>query len=71
MFQKEVVEKIKTQILCLFYYYYFKSCHLWDNMKKYCSAGQATCQQTQRMRIACLVPKATDTLTITVFPLQQ
>jgi len=41
VFQKEVVEKIKTHILCsknLFW----KSCRLWDNVEKCRSARQAT-----------------------------
>ena len=41
MFQTKVVQKIKTHILCSVAFFR-KSCHLWDNVGKYCSAGQAT-----------------------------
>jgi hypothetical protein len=34
------VEKIKTHILCLVTFFR-KSCRLWDNVEKYCKAGQA------------------------------
>ena len=41
MFQTKVVEKIKTHILCSVTFFR-KSCRLWDNVEKYCTAGQAT-----------------------------
>jgi len=41
MLQTKVVEKIKTHILCL-RTFFRKSCRLWDNVQKYCTAGQAT-----------------------------
>jgi len=41
MFQTKVVEKIKTHILCSVTFIQ-KSCCLWDNVKKYYRAGQAT-----------------------------
>jgi hypothetical protein len=41
MFQKEVVEKIKTQILCLISVFR-KLCLLSDDVEKYCRVGQAT-----------------------------
>jgi len=41
MFQTKVVEKIKTHTLCSVTFIK-KSCHLWDNVEKYCRAGQAT-----------------------------
>ena len=41
MFETEVVEEIKTHILCS-KIFFFKSYHLWDNVEKYCRAGQAT-----------------------------
>jgi len=41
MFQPKVVEKIKTHILCSMTFFR-KSCCLWDNVEKYCRAGQAT-----------------------------
>ena len=43
MFQTKVVEKIKTHILCSVTFFFFrKSCRLWDNVEKYGRAGQAT-----------------------------
>jgi len=41
MFQTEVVEKVKT---CILYSVTFswKLCRVWDNVEKYCRAGQAT-----------------------------
>jgi len=41
MFQTKVVEKIKSHILCSVIFLR-KSCCLWDNVEKYCTAGQAT-----------------------------
>ena len=41
MFQTEVVEKIKTHILCSVTFF-SKIYRLWDNVEKYCRAGQAT-----------------------------
>ena len=41
MFQTNVVEKIKTHILCSVTFF-LKSCRLRDNMEKYCRAEQAT-----------------------------
>ena len=49
-----------------------KLCCLWDNVVKYCRAGQATddkIQVIQHMRIACWIPKATDSHN--AFPIQQ
>jgi hypothetical protein len=43
MFQTKVVEKIKTHI-SVFSNLKKKSCRLWDNVEKYCRAGQATRQ---------------------------
>jgi hypothetical protein len=40
MFQLKVVEKIKTHILWSITFFR-KSCHLWDNVEKYSTAGQA------------------------------
>jgi len=42
MFQTKVVRKIKTHILRSVIYIFFKSCHLWENVEKYCTAEQAT-----------------------------
>ena len=41
MFYKNVVEKIKTRILCSVTFFR-KLCRLWDNVEKYWRAGQAT-----------------------------
>jgi hypothetical protein len=54
--------------------FFFKSCRLWDNVVKYCRAGQTT-DDIWRMRTACWIPKATNassqSVTIIAFPLQQ
>jgi len=61
MFRTKVVEKIKTHILCLVTFFR-KSCRLWDNLGKYCRAGQATDNNIiWRMRIGCWITKATNT----------
>ena len=41
MFRTKAVQKIKTHILCSVTFFR-KSCRLWDNVEKYCRAGQAT-----------------------------
>ena len=45
MFQARVVENIKIQILCSITFFR-KSRRLWDNVEKYCRAGQATDENT-------------------------
>jgi len=40
-FQKKVVEEINTHILYSIIFFK-KSCRLWDNVEKCCTAGQAT-----------------------------
>jgi len=58
---EKVVEKIKVNILCAANFIQ-KSRRLWDNVKKYGRARQATDDSIiRRMRIACWIPKATDT----------
>ena len=45
MFQANVVEEIKTHILCsvtFFFFFFTKSNLLWDNVEKDCRAGQPT-----------------------------
>ena len=42
MFQRKAVEKIKTRILCSVNFFSPKIVPLWDNVEKYCRAGQAT-----------------------------
>ena len=44
-------------------FFFRKSCRLWNNVEKYCGAGKAT-DTIWRMRVACWVPKATNTLII-------
>jgi hypothetical protein len=75
MFQTKFVAKIKTHILCSVTVFR-KSCRLWDNVEKYCKAGQATVDNiTRRMRFACWITKATHThseyVIFIAFPWQQ
>jgi hypothetical protein len=64
MFQTKVVEKIKTHILCSVTFFW-KSCRLWDILDKLGTARQATDDKIiRRMRFACRITKATDTLLI-------
>jgi hypothetical protein len=61
MFQTNVVEKIKTQILCSVTFFR-KPSRLWDNVEKRGRAWQATDYNIiLRMRFACWIAKATDT----------
>jgi hypothetical protein len=53
-------------------HFFFKSCRLWDNVEKYCTAGQAT--DGNMAHAHCMpIPKATDMhseyVIITDFPL--
>jgi hypothetical protein len=52
MFQTNVVEKIKTHILCSVTFFR-KSCRLWDNVEKHGRARQAIDNRIRRMRFAC------------------
>ena len=75
MFQRKVVEKIKTHILFPITFF-SQILPLRDNVKNYCRAWQATDDSiTPRMRIACWITKAVNThseyATIFAFPLQQ
>ena len=56
-FQTEVVEKIKACRFLFNNFLFRKSCCLWDNVEKYCAAGQAA-DVIWRMRIACWIKKA-------------
>jgi hypothetical protein len=38
----KVEEKIETCVLCSINFVFGKLCRLWDNVEKYCRAGQAT-----------------------------
>jgi hypothetical protein len=58
----EVVEKIKTHILCSVTFFFRISCRLWDKMEIYGRPRQATDNIiTRRMRFACWIAKATNT----------
>jgi hypothetical protein len=61
MFRTEVVAKIKTLILCSVTFFR-KSYRLWDNVVKYCRAGQAT-DENIALLITCWITKATNTNT--------
>jgi hypothetical protein len=62
MFQTKVVQKIKTHILCSMYCFR-KLWRLWGNGEKCGRARQVTDDNIiRRMRFACWVTKATDTL---------
>jgi len=81
MFQTKVVEKSKTHILCLITFFFFENRDvneiMWKNIVEL-GRSQIT---IWRMRIACCIPKATNTHTHThthtqyvifiPFPLQQ
>jgi hypothetical protein len=61
MFQTEVVEEIKTHILCSVTFLQ-KLCHLWDYVEKYHRARWATDDNIiWCMHFACWANKATDT----------
>jgi len=61
MFQTKLVARMKKHILCSVNFFPSKLCCLWDNVKEYCWAGQATDDNIiWSMRILCWVPKATD-----------
>jgi hypothetical protein len=46
---------------CMFNNVFPKSCRLWDNVEKSCTAGEATDDDIiRRMRNACYITKATD-----------
>jgi len=42
MFQTKVVEEIKTYYILFCNFLFRKSCRLWENVEKYCRAGQGT-----------------------------
>ena len=63
MFQTNYVEKIKTHVLCLVTFSENRS--IWDNVEQFCRATDVNI--IQRMRIACWIPKATNTRTQVVY----
>jgi hypothetical protein len=75
MFQTKVVEKIKTHILYSVTFFR-KSGRLWDNVEKYCTAGQATDDSMiWRMHTAWWIPNCTNLhseyVILVAFPLEQ
>jgi len=63
MFLTKVLEKININILCSMTFFR-KSCHLWDDVQKYCRAGQTTDGNTiWRMRFEYWISKVTGTHT--------
>jgi len=60
MFQLQVVEKIKTHILCSVASFFFrKSCRLWDNVEKYGTDRQTTYDNiTRRMGFTFWITQA-------------
>jgi hypothetical protein len=75
MFQTKVEEIIKTHILLIFTIVFRKSCHLCEIMRTNIVQPDRPQMRVPRMRIACCVPKATDThpeyVIFTPFALQQ
>jgi hypothetical protein len=73
MFQNQVVEKIKTHILCSTAFVSLKIVLFEIMWKKYCRAGQAKQMTIWRRRFACWITKATSTqyVILIAFPLQQ
>ena len=66
--EKSCRENHETHFMCSnFIYLFFKSCSFWDNMEKYCGAGQTTNDNIkQLMRFSYWRPKATNTHTLIV-----
>ena len=74
MFQTKVVEKIKTHILCLIFFFFRRSVSLSDNAENMVEPGKP--QMTiWRMRITRLIPIGTNThsqyVILVAHPLQQ
>ena len=61
MFQTKVVEQIKTQLLCSVIF--FENCALYEKMWKNIVEWDRLQMTIRRMRIACLIPKVTNTHT--------
>jgi hypothetical protein len=62
---KSCRENQNTHFVFSNFFFFQKSCRLWDNVEKYCTARQVTDDKIiRRMRFACLITKATDTLRI-------
>ena len=73
-FQANILEKFKTHILGSITFFFRKLCRLWHNVDKYFRDTQAQ-MAIWHKRIACWIPKATNThseyLLLIVFLLQQ
>ena len=59
MFQTKVADKIKTRILCSVTFFR-QSCCLWDNVKNIVKPGWPQ-MKIWRIRIACWIPKSSNT----------
>ena len=46
IFHTEVTEKSKHTFYVQYFFFFRKSCRLWDNVGKYCAAGQAAYDST-------------------------
>jgi hypothetical protein len=65
MFQKKVVEKIQTHILCSISL--FENCAIYEIIwKKCCTVGQTTNDNMDDMLLASWIPKATNTHSVCV-----
>jgi hypothetical protein len=71
---KSCIENRHTHFMLSNFLFFESRAPLWDNVEKFCRAGQVTQNTIWRTRIACWIPKATNTHTgcaiIIVFILQ-
>jgi len=74
IFQTNLVEQIKTHILCSVTFFR-KSCHVWDNVEKNVVEPDSPKMTIWRMRIACWITKAKNThseyLILIILPCQK
>jgi hypothetical protein len=61
MFQTNVVDKIKTHIFCSIIFFFFENCAVYEIMWKNIVEPDRPQMTIWRMRIACWIPKATNT----------
>jgi len=77
MFRTKVVDQIKTHSLCSvnFFFFFFENRYVYEIKWKNIVQPDRPHMTIWRMRIACLIPKATNTNSeyaiFIVFPLQQ
>jgi hypothetical protein len=57
---KNCRENQNTNFMGFFFYFFLKSCRLWDSVEEYCRKGWAA-GTMWRTRIACCVPEGTNT----------